>query len=692
MSSRDAVRLSCESPLTALKGIGPVRAERMESAGFHNVGELLHLLPIRYEDRRRVSRLEDVREEGQYTLTGWLEDLRPLRISRRRLTLVRGRLVSGEQSLRVVWFNRPYLSSQVESKVEYVLHGAVRRRADRWELVNPSVEPVERARLAGRVVPIYPSAGLTPAELRRFISSAIDGLDSEQTAEPIPFGLRERHGLPCLGPALEYLHRPPPEADVDALNAHSTAQHRRLAYGEMLCLQLQLALRRRRVLQSRKTHRYDLGPELQDMLESRLPFTLTDAQRRSLDEILRDLDAPYPMMRLLQGDVGCGKTAVAALALAAAAESGLQGALMAPTEILAEQHYDGVRRLLGERYPIVLLTSSAASRSESRRRLESGKVSLAIGTHALIQEQVRFSRLGLVVIDEQHRFGVEQRRRLQLKGDHPDLLVMTATPIPRSLTLTVYGDLSLSVIDELPPGRSAVATRVVPREQREEIYVWLEKELATGASAYIVLPFIDESPAVDAESISGFGRELQIRFERYRPLILHGRASSDERAATMTAFSSGDAKVLLATTLIEVGVDVPDASIMIIERAERFGLAQLHQLRGRVGRGQKRSDCVAIHGELAAEGRQRLDVFAGSSDGFRIAEADLEIRGPGDVLGTLQAGLPAFRVADLVRDRALIEKARVDAREMVESDEAQARRLAFALGATTAGSDFLAGA
>jgi ATP-dependent DNA helicase RecG len=665
--------LALGSLLTAVRGIGPVRFRALASAGFSTVEDLLHLLPSRYEDRRTLSRLAGIGREGRYTVQGRIEDVARVSIRRRNLSLVRGRLAQGEDRLALVWFNRPYLAARLIPGAEYLLHGAVRRRNQGWEMVNPMIEPAAEEERATRIVPVYPAvAGLGPAQIGRFLKSVLGQIDLDrEVREILPQTLLEKHGLPSLSVALREIHVPSPESDIDQLNRRVSWAHRRLVYGELLQLQVDLALLRRDAVRVPKKHRYQRDTALYRKLQDSLPFRLTGAQRRVMREIRQDLEAPYPMMRLLQGDVGSGKTAVAALALALAIESGLQGTLMAPTEILAEQHYQSFLRLLGNRYRIALLTGSTPETEAKRQWLAEGKADLAIGTHALIQEGVRFSRLGLAVIDEQHRFGVGQRRLLQHKGDRPDLLVMTATPIPRSLALTVYGDLSLSLIDELPPGRSPVETKVVPQSARNRVYRWLEGRLESGAQAYVVLPLIEESSKVDAASIEGVGQEVAGRFGAYSPQILHGQTEVEERGRIMAAFASGEVKVLIATTLVEVGVDVPSATVMIIESAERFGLAQLHQLRGRVGRGSERSHCVAIHGSLGEEARRRLAVFAETGDGFRIAEADLEIRGPGDLLGIRQAGLPLFRVADLIRDREWIEKARTDAREMVSASVAE---------------------
>jgi ATP-dependent DNA helicase RecG len=471
------------------------------------------------------------------------------------MTMVRGRLVSGTAEIPVVWFNRPYLKSQVDGSAEYLVHGVVRSRGEGWELVNPSLEIADRARLAGRIVPVYAAAGkVSPNHVRGFVSNVLDSGIIGHIEEQLPHWLLAKYDLPPLDEALWNLHRPDPDGDVELLNSFSTRYHSRLIYEEALRLQLQLGLMRSRIIENPKGHCYDLGDAAADRLSRMLPFELTGAQERVVGEILEDLTSPFPMMRLLQGDVGCGKTAVAAIAMAAAAESGLQAALMAPTELLAEQHLLSLKGMLGERFPVALLSASAEGRDQTRASIAAGSVKVVVGTHALIQAGVQFANLGLVVVDEQHRFGVAQRRELQHKGDRPDLLVMTATPIPRSLTMTFYGDLALSIIDELPPGRAPVETRVVSHDKREGVYSWLESELGQGARAYVVIPLIDESSKVQAESIAGLGRQLAERLDRFKPAVLHGRMTSEERAGVppeAAAFSSQRLSSRLVSTYLK---------------------------------------------------------------------------------------------------------------------------------------------
>jgi ATP-dependent DNA helicase RecG len=610
---------------------------------------------------------------GSWTLTGRLAGLRLLRTG--RLRVVRGLLTDPTGSLPVVWFNRPYLVTQTDLGEDYLLHGPLRVGKNGPELLNPSCERVGESLHGGRLTPVYPAIrGLGAPALRRLLAAILAQMDLDAVPDPLPPMLLARHGLPPLGEALATLHAPGEGQDLALLNDRRSPAHLRLIYGELLDLQLELAFLRERAVRVERGRSYRLDDRVRQVVREILPFKLTGAQKRAVAEIADDLKSPWPMLRLLQGDVGSGKTIVAALALVIAMENGFQGAFMAPTELLAEQHYAGLSRLLGGRYRIALLTGGSGvggARELTKRRaaLAAGEVQLAVGTHALLMERTAFRRLGLAVVDEQHRFGVEQRRVLQGKGDRPDLLVMTATPIPRSLTLAAYGDLAVSILDELPPGRTEIATEVVPAGKRAEVYRRLRAALAAGERAYVVFPLIEGSTEgradVAAEAVSELGERVRTYLAEFPSAVLHGRVPAEERERVMRAFASGEVRVLLATTVIEVGIDVPEATWMVIESAERFGLAQLHQLRGRVGRGPRASRCIALAHRPSEEGKRRLAVFAGTTDGFRIAEADLAIRGPGDVLGTRQAGLPSFRVADLSRDLPWLERARDDARELL---------------------------
>ncbi len=678
MTRKDGERAaSLGAPLATLRGVGPARARALSERGYQSVEELLFHLPARYEDRRLLSTVEDLTAAGSYTLLARIRSLSRVRVRRRGLSLVRGVVEDATGSVPAVWFNRPYLPNQIEEEAEYLLHGELRVRGDGWELLNATCERPDAAVMTRGVVPIYPSiSGLGASTLRGLMRQVLElAALPDSVPEYLPPELLKRRDLPRLGQALLELHQPAEEVDVDELNARLTGAHRRLAYGEFLDQQIELGLSRADVRGQAKGHRYRERPQLDDLLDSLPPFELTAAQRGATAEIFADLVGDRPMLRLLQGDVGCGKTIVAALALAAAASSGLQAALMAPTEILAEQHFRTLRQLFPEDLELALLTGSVDDGDSIRDAVAAGRVGVVIGTHALIQRGVEFDRLGLVVVDEQHRFGVGQRRALQAKGARADLLVMTATPIPRSLALAVYGDLDLSIIDEMPPGRQPVDTRVVAYSKQDKVYSWLERRLAKGSQAYIVLPLIEESEKVTAASIDLRGDELAKRLSGYAPAVLHGRTPPEERRRILDGFDDGSIRVLIATTIVEVGLDVERADIMVIESAERFGLSQLHQLRGRVGRGDAQAYCVALHHELNEIAEQRLRAFAATTDGFELAEADLAIRGHGDLIGTRQAGAPLFRVADLVRDRRLLEQARRDARELLRERPQMPSRL-----------------
>ena len=659
--------LELDSPPESLPGIGPARSQRLSEAGISSVGDLLFHIPFRYEDRRRVVEVAAVSRAGHIGVRVRLENVKTVRIWRRRMTMVRAQAVDETGVLDAVWFNQPYLARRIKEDCEYLLYGEVRERKDRLELVNPSCEEVESALRGGQVVPVYPSVGgLGTVTLRRLLAAALEAVDLEQLEDRIPLELRERYGLPPVGLALQTVHQPPDSADVERLNAGEDPARHRLVYGELLRLQARLARSRAARKRVSKSHEMTGRPRLSRLFGDLVPFELTKAQARVVEEIIDDLFDPSPMRRLLQGDVGSGKTIVALLAIVAALESGLQAALMVPTELLAEQHCRSIQALLGDRYRLALLSRSASGGAEAREALANGTAQLAIGTHALIQDQVSFDRLGLVVIDEQHRFGVGQRQKLRRKGEQPDVLVMTATPIPRSLALTAYGDLDVSVLDELPPGRQAVTTEVVAASCREGVYLRLKEAVEAGGQAYVVFPLIEESEQVQAGAVTRQGEKVREWLGDVEVAILHGRVEAEVREQIMKDFAAGRIRVLIATTVIEVGVDVAAANVMIIESAERFGLAQLHQLRGRVGRGGTASWCAAVHGTLSDEGEMRLAAFEETTDGFRLAETDLALRGPGELLGVRQAGQPFLRLADLRRDGQWLDRARNDALELVE--------------------------
>jgi ATP-dependent DNA helicase RecG len=546
------------------------------------------------------------------------------------------------------------------------------------EAVHPDLEVLEEedADLVhfGRLVPIYPlTAGLHQKTLRTLMKSILDTY-VPQIEETLPHSIRRDHALPTLQEAMQQVHFPDAHLDLGQLHQHQTPFHQRLIFEEFFLLELGLALRKRATQREQRAASYQQPNHLGERLISQLPFRLTAAQQRVLEEVLDDLQRPFPMNRLIQGDVGSGKTVVALLAMLMAVSNGFQAAIMTPTEILAEQHAATLRDLLSAslELDVALLTGSlkARARREQLAKVAGGQAAIVVGTHALIYDEVQFHRLGMIVVDEQHRFGVLQRATLRSKGLTPDVLVMTATPIPRTLSMTLYGDLDLSVIDELPPGRLPVQTKVLRAGRRDQAYRRIRREVSRGQQAYMVYPLIEESEKLDlGAAVEMVGQLQQEVFPDYRIGLLHGRLSSEDKEAIMRAFKQRELDILVCTTVIEVGVDIPNATVMVIENAEHFGLAQLHQLRGRVGRGADQAYCLLIAGDkLSKEGRQRLLVMQKSNDGFYVSEQDLQIRGPGELLGTRQAGLPELHVGNLLHHGIWLEQARRAAFAVIATD------------------------
>jgi ATP-dependent DNA helicase RecG len=666
-------------PVQFVKGVGPQRARALEKAGITTVEDLLFHLPLRYEDRTSFAKIAELRPGMKLSVSGTVA-VAGLRRAR-RVSLYEVRLEDGTGRLKAVWFNQPFLKDVLPRGARVVLYGAVEADVQGGRLLSmtsPQYEIVEADDAAGvhtgRVVPVYEKLGpLTGKSLRRVLTSLARRLGDE-VKDPLPDAVLGRLGVPSRAEALRSVHDPAPDADVSVLNQARSPAHRRLILEELFLFQLGLLWRRRKLRAGEKRTPFTITDRTRDAVKRILPFHLTEAQKRVLREIASDLQSPHPMSRLVQGDVGSGKTMVALLAMVVAAESGHQAAFMAPTEILAEQHYLTFRRLLSRcPYPVELVSGRVRGRERraALERLASGEALIGVGTHALIQEGVRFQRLGLAVIDEQHRFGVLQREDLRRKGYDVDVLVMTATPIPRTLALTAYGDLDTSLVDERPAGRTPIRTLLRPASARREVLELVRREVLAGRQAYVVYPLVEESEKLeDVRAAAQMAAEWSAALPGIRVGLLHGRLKSDEKEAVMAAFAAGTTQVLVATTVIEVGVDVPNASVMVIEHAERFGLAQLHQLRGRVGRGAAQSTCVLLgHGRLSDEARARLDALVGTNDGFVIAEKDLEIRGPGDFFGTRQWGLAGFRVSNLVRDRELLELARREAARLVSEPE-----------------------
>jgi ATP-dependent DNA helicase RecG len=662
-----------------VKGVGPERAKALTKAGVTTVEDLLLHLPLRYEDRRRFASIAELRPGMKVSVSGTVA-VAGLRRAR-RVSLYEIRLEDGTGRLKALWFNQPYLKDVLPRGTRVVLYGAVLPDTPGGRLLcmtSPQYEVAEADDApgihTGRVVPVYEKIGpLTGKALRRVLTSLAQKL-GDDVPDALPEQVRERLGVTSRAAALRGVHDPPVEEDVAVLNAARSRSHLRLILEELFLFQLGLAWRRRQRRSGTKRTRFEITDRTREAVKRILPFHLTGAQKRALREIAGDLQSPHPMNRLVQGDVGSGKTMVALLSMVVAAESGHQSAFMAPTEILAEQHYLTFRRLLSRCSYGVELVSGAVKGRERRlalERLASGESGIGVGTHALIQEGVRFRRLGLAVIDEQHRFGVLQREDLRRKGYDVDVLVMTATPIPRTLALTAFGDLDTSIVDERPPGRAPVRTVLRPAAARRGVLDLVRGEVEAGRQAYVVYPLVEESEKLeDIRAAAQMAAEWGAALPGLRVGLLHGRLKSAEKEQVMGDFARGEIHVLVATTVIEVGVDVANATVMVIEHAERYGLAQLHQLRGRVGRGSFPSTCVLLsHGRLSEEARARLEALLQSDDGFVVAEKDLEIRGPGDFFGTRQWGLPGFRVSHLVRDRSLLEQARREAFRLVEETE-----------------------
>jgi ATP-dependent DNA helicase RecG len=653
-------------PVTALEGVGPKLAARLVALGIETVQDLLFHLPYRYEDRTRLVPFGELRP-GMTVLTAGQIELADVVASRRRSqrTLL-CRMSDGTGHLHLRFFHfRAAQRAQLVRGARLRLYGEVRLGPAGLEMVHPEyrlLAPGEAAEPETRLTPVYPAgAGLGQPTLRRLVRQVLERY-GERLPEYLPPAFLAVAGYPTLGEALAYVHYPPPGADTLELVAGRSAAQERLAFEELLAHHLSLLAARAHTA-TQQAPRLDPPGRLLEQLLAGLPFTLTAAQRRVLAQIRADLArAQPPMQRLVQGDVGCGKTVVAAAAAALAIEAGYQVAVMAPTELLAEQHrrqFEQWFAPLGVEVAALTGKSGASTRRAREAALAEGRIACVVGTHALFQASVRFARLGLVIVDEQHRFGVRQRLRLREKGiadgRHPHQLIMTATPIPRTLAQTLYADLDVSVIDELPPGRKPVETVAVPASRRAEVVARLHAACRAGRQAYWVCPFIEEGEAENVQAATEAAAQLREALPDLRIALVHGRMASAEKERVMAAFKQGKADVLVATTVIEVGVDVPNASLMIIENAERLGLAQLHQLRGRVGRGGQDSACVLLYTPpLSETARARLAVLRETHDGFEIARRDLEMRGPGELLGTRQTGLPAFRIADLWRDQRLL--------------------------------------
>jgi len=707
--------LDPSTPVQYVKGIGPRLAEVLAAKGLRTVDDLLHYLPFRYEDRLNPRSVAELRAGEMATVIAEVRNSGLFRT--RRMPIFQLTVGQGRSRLKCIWFNAAYLQDRFQAGQMVALYGKVEEGRDgELQIVQPQFEilgdiyeeggadEAEKKAAAsleiGRIVPIYESTGqgkLTPRWFRRIIRGALENLRPD-VPDPIPATVRAHLSLASPREALWKAHWPDAGESFADLQSSRTAAHIRLIFDELFFIELGLELKRR----EQKAHTgiaFQINDGVRAAIKKILPFHPTAAQKRVLKEIATDMQTPCPMRRLLQGDVGSGKTIVAFQAAIIAIENGYQVALMAPTEILAQQHYFSARQILERAgYRIVLLTGSLVEdrKRDVRRHIAQGNAQLVIGTHALIQDRVEFEKLGLVVVDEQHRFGVMQRLKLMKKSDEarvetglrpvlpggdarrstepePDVLVMTATPIPRTLALTLYGDLDVSVLDELPPGRTPVITRSLPDERSSEVWDFVRKQIGAGHQAYVVYPVIEENEERELKAAEQMHRQLREKiFPDLHVGLLHGRLDADEKEHVMREFQAGKIEILVATTVIEVGVDVPNATVMVIEHADRFGLAQLHQLRGRIGRGAAKSYCVLMRGgKVSEEGERRLDAMVRSNDGFQIAELDLELRGPGEFFGTKQAGIPSFRVANILRDRQLLEAAKREAAFVISGPNAE---------------------
>ncbi len=671
-----------QTPIQYVKGIGPKLAKLFEKKGILTVEDALYFLPRCYEDRTNLKKISELKMGGKETGLGEVLLSGVAFYQNRRKRVFEVVIGDGSGSITLKWFrgNERYLRERFKKGRQIIFSGEVRWFNHQREIHHPDVEiadDIEKDYLNfKRIVPIYSETeGLYQKTMRRLMKSIVDGY-ADEVSDSIPAEIVERQDLINLSEAFRRAHFPPEGESVENLNVQRSDAHRRIIFDELFFLELGMAMKKKGVALEPGIC-FKTGGTLVQRLLDLLSFRLTGAQAKVLSEIEADLRKPHPMNRLIQGDVGSGKTIVALLTCLYVVENGFQAAIMAPTEVLAEQHFLNLHRWLEPLgLKVVLLTSSTknSEREMVYDRIRSGEIHLVIGTHAVIQEGVEFNRLGLAIIDEQHKFGVIQRGLLRKKGGarapSPDVLVMTATPIPRTLAMTIYGDLDLSIIDEMPPGRMPVETKVFSESGRARVYRMIQEEVKKGRQVFIVYPLVEESEKLDLKDATRMAEHLQKEvFPDFRIGLLHGRMKSDVKESMMTDFKQGRIQILVATTVIEVGIDIPNASVMVVEHAERFGLSQLHQLRGRIGRGRHPSKCILLaQYRTSEEARARLRAMERTSDGFQIAEEDLSLRGPGEIFGIRQSGLPDFRVAQLVRDTPILIEARREAFRLVHED------------------------
>ena len=653
-------------PIKYIKGVGGYWTKRLKRLGIEELKDLLYYFPRDYNDWSQTKKIRELRTGENVTVQGEVVNINEIK-PRSGLKIIKVAISDGTGILHGVWFNQGYIKKTFKKGNTFLFSGEVKYSYGNFEINNPHFEEVDfQDNLhTGRIVPVYPTTkGISQKKLRRIVKNSFDKY-LQDVEEFLPVDIIDKHNFLDLNYALSMIHFPNSKEILKEAR-------RRFAYEELFILQLILALRKSEAQSDKLGIKHSKDDGLVDKFLDILPFALTSAQARVWQEIKGDMESNKNMNRLLQGDVGAGKTVIATLALLKTVQSEFQGALMAPTEILAEQHYLGLKddlEPLGLKLGLLVGSLKAKEKRELLKRIEAGEIDIVIGTHALIQEGINFSNLGLAIIDEQHRFGVKQRATLQEKGDNPDVLVMTATPIPRTLALTVYGDLDVSVIDELPPGRKPVITEWRTQQARDRIYSFLREEIDKGRQAYVVCPLVEESEKLDIESATELSIKLQNEyFPDLKVALLHGQMKAIEKEEVMEEFRIGNTDILVSTTVIEVGVNVPNSSVMIIEDAQRFGLAQLHQLRGRVGRGEYQSYCILVSDPSTDEGVERMKIMTKSTDGFVIAEEDLHLRGPGEFFGTRQHGMPDLKVADILRDHKLLELAREDAFALIKAD------------------------
>ena len=644
-----------------VKGVGEKRAQLFEKLGVASVGDLLGLFPRRMEDRRIVKPITSLADGETVGVTAVVCAMPTEKRIRKNMTVYTMAVRDGSGVMHMVWYNTTYVKTAFRVGETYCFYGQVKRGYGKWEMLSPLYEKPDEKKAIGRLVPIYPlTEGLSQKIVSQTIKACLEEMP-DTVVDPIPKSVREAYGLAERNYALRQIHFPDDEWCYEAAR-------KRLLFQEFFYLRLAVGFRRHGLSQEKGLAFSCRDPR--PFFEV-LPFAMTNAQMRVLREIAKDLTDKRPMARLVQGDVGSGKTAVAAAAMYMAVKSGYQAVLMAPTEILAKQHYEtlsGWYASLGLTVSILTGSTTAAKKRKILEELKDGKIDVIVGTHALIEENVVFHALGLAITDEQHRFGVKQRARLAEKGSAPHVLVMTATPIPRTLSLTLYGDLDVSVIDELPPGRKKVDTYAVTESMRQRIYRFLRQGLEQGFQAYVVCPLVEESEALDLKAATILSAQMQETFPDFSVSLIHGKMKAKEKEAVMAAFAAGDIHILVSTTVIEVGVNVPNACYMIVENAERFGLSQLHQLRGRVGRGGDKAYCILFSDATGKTAEERAKIMTQSNDGFYIAEKDLELRGPGEYFGTRQHGVPSYQMTELLSDVKLLKQAADAADAYLEED------------------------